>query len=54
MTFWVQGEIRAMVGITEVLFFFCLICIIGLVPNQHIKSLIGLGREYANATAQTV
>lgn len=51
MTFGEQGKIRAMAGITEVTF-----ANLYYWPgdnNQHIKSLIGLGRGYVNVTTQT-
>lgn len=52
MTFWEQDKIRPTDGITELIF-----ANLHYWPgdnNQHIKSLIGLGREYVNVTAQTV
>lgn len=52
MTFWEQDKIRVMVWIAEVTF-----ANRHYWPgdnNQHIKSLIGLGREYVNVTTQAM
>lgn len=52
MTFCEQDKIRVTVWITEVTF-----ANLHYWPgdnNQHIKSLIGFGREYVNVTVQTV
>ncbi len=52
MTFWEQDKIRGAFRMTEVIF-----ANLYYWPgdnNQHIKSLIGLGRDCVNVTAQTV
>lgn len=52
MTFWEPDKIRSALWMTEVVF-----ANLHYWPgdnNQHIKSLIGSGREYVNVTAQTV